>query len=58
MPAYSDVIASLAKNYGYDGLMWNWCTPQKDSVEDCPISNYNLNEKNGMVVAVHNPTDA
>jgi len=58
MPVYSDIIASQAKNYGYVGLTWNWCTPYKGSVEDCPISNYNLNGKNSLVVAVHNPTDA
>ena len=58
MPAYSDVVSSLAKNNGQDGLTWEWCTPYKGSVEDCPINNYELHRNNTMVVAVHNPTDS
>lgn len=57
MPAYSEVIGSLAKDAGYTSLAWEWCTPYKSSVDDCPVSSYDLSSGKGMIVAVHNPSD-
>lgn len=57
MPAYSEVIGSLAKDAGYKGDIWGWCNPYSGSVYDCPITRFDLGGDHGMVVAVHNPSD-
>lgn len=57
MIAYSEVIGSLANDAGLPSLPWEWCTPYRSSVDDCPISSFDMNNGKGMFVAVHNPSD-